>query len=119
MADEGDQLDVDPGRAAALLAEGAQLVDVREDYEWRSGHIAGAVHVPMGELPSARERIDRDRPVIFQCRSGSRSGMAAQAFREAGYEAFNLAGGIIAWIDEGHAVEPRDGEVAEALPDAS
>ena len=70
----------------------------------------------MNELTAHAEEIPRDRPVIFYCRSGNRSSMAAAAFREAGYDAHNLGGGIAAWNDEGRPLEPADGEVAVPLP---
>ena len=54
--------------------------------------------------------------MLFYCRSGNRSGMAAEAFREAGYDAHNLAGGIEAWAEAGRPLEPEDGEVRAPLP---
>src|SRR5437763_16718637 len=75
-----------------------QLVDVREPHEWDAGRIPGDVrHIAMGDLTQQAPSIDRDRPVVFQCRVGGRSLMAAQAFRAAGYDAYSLAGGIVAW----------------------
>ncbi len=102
-----------------MIAAGAQLVDVRQDYEWEAGHIEGATHVPLEQLPSRAGDLDRDRPVVFQCRSGSRSALATSAFREAGYEAFNLSGGLLAWVEEGRRIEPAGGEVAGPRPDAT
>ena len=55
-----------------------QVVDVREDDEWAAGHIDGARHIPLGRLTARAGEIDRDRPVVTVCRSGSRSGKAAQ-----------------------------------------
>jgi rhodanese-related sulfurtransferase len=109
--------DLDPAGAAERVASGAQLVDVRQDYEWEAGRIEGAVHIPLDELPRRAAEIDRDRPIVFQCRTGSRSAFATQAFREAGFEAYNLAGGLEAWVDDGHPLEPADGEVAGPRPD--
>jgi rhodanese-related sulfurtransferase len=54
--------------------------------------------------------------VVFYCRTGNRSSMAVDAFREAGYEAYNLAGGIEAWNAEGGQLEPDDGAVVAPLP---
>jgi rhodanese-related sulfurtransferase len=51
--------------------------------------------------------------VIFQCRSGARSLMAAQAFRRAGYDAWSMAGGLEQWVAEGREIEPAGGRVAE------
>ena len=90
-----------------------QVVDVREDYEHEAGRIAGARHIELERLASQAESIDRDRPVVFHCRLGSRSAMAAQAFRAAGYDAYTMAGGLRAWVDAGLPIEPEDGHVAD------
>ena len=109
--------EISPERAAAMIAEGAQLVDVRQDYEWDAGHITDAVHIPLEQLPGRSTELDRERAIVFQCRSGSRSSFATSAFREAGFDAFNLAGGLQAWVDAGKPIEPAGGEVADPLPD--
>jgi rhodanese-related sulfurtransferase len=106
-------LEVTPEQTAQALADdSAQLVDVREDYEWEAGRIDGARHVELQQLSSQAETIDPERPVIFQCRSGGRSLMAAQAFRGAGYEAYSMAGGLLDWVAQGRPILPEDGEVA-------
>lgn len=75
------------------------------------------MHIPLEQLSGRAAEVDRERPVIFGCRSGARSSFATQAFREAGFEAYNLAGGLQAWVDAGKPIEPSGGEVAEPLPD--
>jgi rhodanese-related sulfurtransferase len=112
------EIELDPKRVAELVAEGAVLIDVRRDYEWEGGRIQGARHVEVNQLTAQAESIPTDQPVIFYCRTGNRSGMAAAAFREAGYDAHNMAGGIQAWVDTGLEIEPADGEV-RAPPPAS
>jgi rhodanese-related sulfurtransferase len=103
-----------PERVRELLDGGeAELVDVREPYEWDAGRIPGARHMELERLASRAGELPRDRPVIFQCRLGVRSMMAAQAFRRAGYDAWSMAGGIQAWHDAGLPFEPDDGVVAE------
>ena len=105
--------DLSPDRVQQLVESGeAQLIDVREDYEWEAGRIAGAVHMSLEGLPLRTDEIDKDRPVIFQCRVGNRSAFAMEAFRNGGYDAYNLAGGLQAWVDAGLPLEPADGEVA-------
>ena len=89
------------------------VIDVREPYEREAGRIPGTRHIEMERLASAAESIPRDRPVVFQCRLGARSGLATRAFRAAGWEAFNLRGGIQAWVEAGLEIEPEDGYVAE------
>jgi rhodanese-related sulfurtransferase len=89
-----------------------ELVDVREQYEWDAGRIAGARHIDLERLAGRAEQIPRDRPVVFQCRLGARSAMATQAFRAAGWDAYNMAGGITLWAERGLPLEPEGGHVA-------
>jgi rhodanese-related sulfurtransferase len=110
------ETELDPKRVEELARENAELIDVRRDYEWDGGRIPGARHVEVNELTSQAGSIPKDQPVVFYCRTGNRSGMAAQAFREAGYDAYNMAGGIQAWVDAGLPLEPEDGEVRTPLP---
>ena len=104
--------DLSPSRAAELLRNGAQGVDVRERYERDAGHIAHTLHIEFDELTAGADKLDRERPIVFYCRSGSRSALAAQAFAAAGFEAHNLDGGLKAWVKDGLPIEPSDGHVA-------
>jgi len=107
-------VDVDAERAKQLIDDGeVQLVDVREPYEWDAGRIAGARHIEIERLASAAETLDRERPVLFYCRLGARSGMAANAFRRAGFDAYSLDGGLTEWDRRGLPLDPDDGTVAE------
>lgn len=111
---DDQDIEVDPQRAAELIRDDAvQLVDVREPYEVEAGRVEGARPVELEHLASQADSIDRDRPVLFYCRLGSRSAMAAQAFRRAGYEAYTLTGGLTAWHEQGLPIEPEDGFVAD------
>lgn len=114
MAFQSDDIEITPAEAKARLDAGeAVLVDVREGYEWEAGHVAGARHVELERLASQAATIDRATPVVFHCRLGARSAMAAQAFRAAGYDAWSMAGGLQRWHDEGLPLEPEDGHVAD------
>jgi rhodanese-related sulfurtransferase len=93
-------------------ADEAQLIDVRQTYEYEAGHIAGARLIELGDLVAQADTIDRDRPVVFYCRTGARSAMATEAFRRAGYDAHNMAGGMLDWEAAGLPFEPADGYVA-------
>jgi rhodanese-related sulfurtransferase len=104
--------DLSPARVAELLREGAQGVDVREQYERDAGHIADTVHIELDQLSARAQELDGQRPIVFYCRSGSRSALAAQAFAAAGFEAHNLDGGLKAWLQQGLPIEPADGHVA-------
>jgi len=99
--------------AEALASDGAQVVDVREQYEWDEGRIEGALHIEMERLASNADKIDRERPVIFHCRLGARSAMAAQAFRRAGYDSYSMAGGILQWANESRPMVPEGATVAD------
>jgi rhodanese-related sulfurtransferase len=107
-------IDIDPERVDAWLAreDAAQVIDVREPYEREAGRIAGTRHIALTELSSAAESLSRELPVVFYCRVGSRSEMAAQAFRAAGFEAYSLQGGLVRWASEGRPLEPDGGYVA-------
>ena len=113
MSDDRD-LEVDPGEVAAWLAEGRALtlVDVREPYERDAGRIEGSSHIELVELPRRASEIEREQPVVFYCRVGARSAMAATAFRGSGYDAYSMRGGLVRWVQEGREIEPRDGHVA-------
>ncbi|MFP5362651.1 MAG: rhodanese-like domain-containing protein [Thermoleophilia bacterium] len=105
--------EVTPEQAQAALAEDkAQLIDVREPYEWKAGRIDGALHIELEQLAANAAKIDTDRPVIFQCLSGSRSMMAAQAFRGVGIDAYSMAGGLRRWADENRPLVPEGAHVA-------
>jgi rhodanese-related sulfurtransferase len=113
VSDVAGERDITPARAEELREAGAQLIDVREDQEWEAGRIGGARHVVLGEVAAQAPTIDQERPVVFYCRVGARSAMAADAFRRGGYEAYSLAGGLEAWAGEGRPLEPDDGTVAD------
>jgi rhodanese-related sulfurtransferase len=110
---EDHPIEISATRAAELMAEGATAVDVREDYERQAGYIEGSRHIELDRLALSAGEIDRERPVIFHCRLGMRSAMAASAFRSAGYDAYSLNGGILAWVDAGLPIAPEDGYVAD------
>lgn len=107
---------VDPREAQEMIENGAIAIDVRMDYEWDAGHIAGARRVEMNDLVAVAESLPRGNPIVFYCRSGNRSSLPATLFREAGFDAFNVDGGLIAWIETGLPIEPADGEVVEVRP---
>ena len=85
---------------------------MREQYERDAGHIADTLHIELDRLTAEADRLDRERPVVFYCRTGSRSALAAQAFAAAGFDAHNLDGGLEAWVKDGLPIEPADGHVA-------
>jgi rhodanese-related sulfurtransferase len=103
-----------PQQVAELIASGEiQLIDVRQPHEHDAGHIAGSRLIELADLPSQAQTIDRNAPVVFYCRSGGRSGMATEALSQAGYDAHNMAGGMLDWFAAQLPMEPADGFVAE------
>jgi rhodanese-related sulfurtransferase len=105
--------ELSPRQVADLIEQGGvQLIDVREPYEHEAGRIADDVHIELERLPEQSGSLDRERPVVFYCRTGSRSAMATQAFGASGYDAHNLTGGLKAWVEAGLPIEPADGRVA-------
>jgi hydroxyacylglutathione hydrolase len=97
--------------AAEEIAGGALVVDVREPVEWDAGRISGAVLIPLGELGRRVEELPRDRRMVIVCRTGSRSGYAADALHGAGYDVANLRGGLYAWAAGSLPLEPDGGYV--------
>ena len=112
--------EVTPADAKQLVDGGAQLVDVRTEPEFEAGHVPGARHIPLETLDSDPASLDRDQPLVIYCRSGDRSGMAADAFAASGWDAHSIEGGLLAWAEAGLELEPEGGEVAErsGLPPA-
>jgi len=94
---------VQPGEAAARVAEGWMLLDVRTDDEWAGGRIAGSVHIPMDQLMQRMDEVD-DR-VVCVCAVGARSARVAQFLNAQGREAVNLDGGLDAWASGGFPLE--------------
>ncbi|HET9823184.1 MAG TPA: rhodanese-like domain-containing protein [Burkholderiaceae bacterium] len=90
------------------VAARVQLVDVRDAAEFAGplGHIRGARHITLDELPTRAAELDRGRPVVTVCRSGARSAQAAVLLGKAGFtQVANLAGGMLRWRAAGGAVE--------------
>ena len=83
-----------------MLDRGASAIDVREREEWDAGHLTGSVWIPLGELAGRLHELP-DGPLLIVCRTGARSGYAADALTAMGREAANLAGGLWAWSQAG------------------
>jgi rhodanese-related sulfurtransferase len=113
--DDSSGIEVEPERVSSWLEEDPdlQVIDVRERYERDAGHIDGTRHIELVRLSSEADSIDRERPVVFYCRLGSRSDMAAKAMRAAGFEAYSMSGGLTRWANEGRPLFPDGGYVAD------
>lgn len=115
MSDSSQEIEVDPERVAAWITEdpSLQVIDVRESYEHEAGHIDATRHIALNALSDAAATVERERPVVFYCRVGARSQMAAQALRAAGFDAYSMRGGLLRWAQEQRPLSPEGGEVAD------
>ena len=97
----GPQIDV--AELDALLAQGAiRVLDVREESEFRGGHLPGAIHVPVKRLPERVGKLKRDMPYAVICASGSRSRGATNYLLDQGFEGtVSVSGGTGAWARSG------------------
>jgi rhodanese-related sulfurtransferase len=96
--------------AAGVSAGSLVAVDVREPAEWDAGHIDGSLWIPLGELVERASELP-DVPLAIVCRTGSRSGMAADWLHRNGADAANMTGGLKAWEAAGLPLEPAGGRV--------
>ena len=81
-----------PDRVAELKAQGAQMIDVRTSAEFSSGHAAGSKNIPLDSLADRLGELDRSRPVLVCCASGSRSAFAKTVLERAGFGEVHNAG---------------------------
>ena len=81
------------------------LIDVRTVQEFDSGHIAGAVNIPVESLESRLSEVPRDQTIVVYCRSGNRSAQAARILTQAGYTGIYDLGGLNTWTAQGYPVE--------------
>jgi rhodanese-related sulfurtransferase len=93
-----------PTVSAPDVKDDAQILDVREQDEWDAGHVPGAVHIPLADVPvRLAELTDTagDEPLVVVCRSGGRSARAVAWLAQNGVDAVNLDGGMGAWAAVG------------------
>lgn len=106
---------VDAQQAAALIADGAILLDVREPAEWQAGHAPRARHIPLGQLSARLAELPANRPVITVCRSGARSRQAAALLARDGRHVHNLTGGMHAWTNAGLPLQTKGGRPGRVI----
>ena len=97
--------EIDVDQLEQVLADGATVVDVREPAEFAQAHVPGAVLIPMDRLPGRLDDLDRSSPVYLICRSGHRSAVMGNLLVANGFDAVNVAGGTLAWVQAGKAYE--------------
>ncbi|WP_138275072.1 rhodanese-like domain-containing protein [Rhodoluna limnophila] len=92
---------VSPARAKEMQLDGALLVDVRESHEYKSGHAAGAKHIPLGSVQNRLSDLPLEREILVICQSGARSAQAAAFLAGKGYKVTNVSGGTANWRRQG------------------
>ncbi|MBK4346763.1 rhodanese-like domain-containing protein [Lacisediminihabitans changchengi] len=103
--------EISAANAITAVAEGAWLMDVREQDEWDRGHAPGAHLVPTSRLNELLGEVPTDQKVLVVCHSGMRSARVTAALLREDYDVINVEGGMMAWADAGGALE-TDGEDA-------
>ncbi len=91
------------------LPEGLAVLDVREPAEWAHGHIEGAVHVPLKDLPQRLDELPRQQTLVV-CKAGGRSAQAVGYLVQQGHEVVNLDGGMLEWEAAGRALVSETGQ---------
>ncbi len=104
-----------PEVQVGALPAGAHLLDVREPEEWTAGHIQGAQHIPMNDVPRRLDELPSDTPVYVVCRVGGRSAQVAAFLAQHGYDAVNLAGGMQAWAAAGREMVSENGRPPQVV----
>ena len=82
-----------------------ELIDVRSPTEHKLAHIKGSKLIPLEEIQNYIKELDKNKTYLIYCRTGGRSGMAAQIFEDNGLKAINMMGGITDWIEEDYPIE--------------
>ena len=105
---------VDSNEARAILdsdPNNTLVVDVRRDDEWVTGHVTGAVHIPVDDLTDHIDELPQDKKLLFICAAGVRSGLACELASSLGFDTanlFNIEDGTPAWIAGGHPTTRGD-----------
>jgi rhodanese-related sulfurtransferase len=94
--------EVDQASFAAAPRDSAVVIDVREPYEYVTGHVPGARLVPMGQLAGAIGKLPRTGRIYVICATGNRSLAAADLLAANGLDAWSVAGGTLAWLRNGN-----------------
>ena len=92
-----NNLDASGAKARLESEQPLLIIDVRQPDEYRAGHINGAKLIPLNELRQRMAELPKDTDILCVCASGSRSGAAVRQLSGAGYNAFNLRGGMMGW----------------------
>lgn len=97
------------------LPDDVSVLDVREPIEWHHGHIDGAIHIPLMDLPTRATDLPTDQQVLVVCKIGGRSAQAVGYLQQFGIDAVNLEGGMLDWAASGRAMVSETGEPAQVV----
>jgi rhodanese-related sulfurtransferase len=96
------------------LPEGLAVLDVREPVEWAHGHIEGALHVPLMDLPRRLAELPREQTLVV-CKVGGRSGQAEGYLAQQGFDVVNLDGGMLDWAAAGRPMVSETGQPPQVV----
>jgi rhodanese-related sulfurtransferase len=89
------------GEAASMIGSGREmlLLDVRTTHEYEQGHLPGALHIPVNEIPRRLSELApySDRPILVYCRTDNRSSVARHYLARYGFKVSFMRGGVVAW----------------------
>ena len=101
-----------PTVSAREVPDDAAVLDVREHDEWVAGHVDGATHIAMGDVPARLDDLPEGDPLYVVCRSGGRSARVAAWLNLNGFDAVNVAGGMDQWEAAGRPMVSDTGRPA-------
>lgn len=96
------------------LPDATTVLDVREPVEWAHGHIEGAVHIPLMDLPTRLPDVPHGH-VLVVCKIGGRSARAVAYLQQQGIDAVNLEGGMVEWAEAGRPMVADTGQPAHVV----
>lgn len=96
------------------LPEGLNILDVREDIEWTHGHIEGAIHIPLSQLPGRVSDLPEGQTLVV-CKIGGRSAQATMWLSGQGFEVVNLDGGMLDWAGAGRPMVSENGHPPQVV----
>jgi rhodanese-related sulfurtransferase len=96
------------------LPDGLHVLDVREDVEWAYGHIEGATHIPLRQLPARFDEVPADQTLVV-CKIGGRSAQAVAYLRRQGRDVVNLDGGMLDWEAAGRPMVSDTGRPPQVV----
>jgi rhodanese-related sulfurtransferase len=92
--------------AKEKIDHGAQVIDVRTPGEYAGGHVPGSINIPHMSILAQKDKLAKDRELVFICQVGQRSALACEFAAAAGFkDLYNVEGGTEAWIKAGYGVE--------------